>query len=72
MSHCYSDDSNPKVGADLFGIYEESEVLSPDNKSSSLEKPKPPNQRLVRTASMISPDEVPFREIVHFKKGKKV
>eukprot|EP00438_Fugacium_kawagutii_P021603 Skav212187 [mRNA] locus=scaffold754:521709:536586:- [translate_table: standard] len=47
------------VGADLFGIYEESEVLSPDAKSSSpVEKPKPPNQKLVRTASMISPDEV--------------
>eukprot|EP00435_Cladocopium_sp_Y103_P072912 s597_g41.t1 len=47
------------VGADLFGIYEE-EVLSPEAKTSQspVEKPKPSSQKLVRTASMISPDEV--------------
>lgn len=47
------------VGADLFGIYED-EVLSPEAKTSQspVEKPKPASQKLVRTASMISPDEV--------------
>lgn len=49
-----------KVGADLFGIYEESEVKSPEK--SPMEKSVkevPTSTRLVRTASMISPDEVP-------------
>ena len=51
-----------EVGADLFGIYED-EVLSPEAKTSQspVEKPKPASQRLVRTASMISPDEVPLQ-----------
>eukprot|EP00913_Durusdinium_trenchii_P025240 g23695.t1 len=47
------------VGADLFGIYEESEVKSPEK--SPMEKSVkevPTSTRLVRTASMISPDEV--------------
>lgn len=50
-----------EVGADLFGIYED-EVLSPEAKTSQspVEKPKPASQKLVRTASMISPDEVPL------------
>ena len=49
-----------KVGADLFGIYEESEVKSPEK--SPIEKTQTSTAnttRLVRTASMISPDEVP-------------
>ena len=45
------------VGADLFGIYEDSEPLSPEASQSPVEK-APKLTRLVRTASMISPDEV--------------
>ena len=37
-------------------------MLSPEAKTSQspVEKPKPASQKLVRTASMISPDEVPL------------